>query len=190
MPGYSIALFLHLLSLMLAVVGASLATYAALRLRAATTLEEAIPWLALTGKMVRVFPIATAGLLATGAYMTQSLSGWSEPWVLAALVGLGVISLLGAGVERSRGGVLKRELQASGLSDRARHLVRDPVAWSARLTTLTLTVAIMFVMTDKPAAAACAAALVVAVIAGVLAAMPFWNAPTVAGPVAEGTMRR
>jgi len=85
---------------------------------------------------------------------------------------------------------LKRELQGSGLSDRARLLTRDPVAWSARLTTLTLTVAIMFVMTDKPAAAGCAAALVVAVIAGVLAAMPFWNASTVAGPVAEGTMRR
>ncbi len=186
MSGYPIALFAHLLSLLLAVVGASLASYAALRLRAAATVDEATQWLVLSVKVVRVFPVASAGLLASGAYMSQSIAGWSEPWVVASLIGLGVIIVLGAGIEGSRVRALRRELRGTGMSGRARRLLRDPVAWSARLATLTLVVAVVFIMTDKPAAATCAAALLAAAILGVLAAVPFWSAPAAARPVATG----
>lgn len=48
----------------------------------------------------------------------------------------------------------------------------------------------MFVMTDKPSAATCAAALLAAVLLGVFAAVPFWNVPAVAETAAEGTIPR
>ncbi len=152
MPGYHIALFVHFLSLALAIVGASLATYAALRLRAAANLDQARQWLHLIGRVVRVFPIASIGLLATGAYMVRGATEWSTPWVLAPVIALAVIVVLGAGVEGSRSRALKRELQTSGWSDRAQRLVRDPFAWSAKMMTLTLLVAAMFIMTEKPSA--------------------------------------
>ena len=178
MSGYTIALFTHLVSLLLAVAGASLASFVALRLRAATSADEATHWLVLNAKVVRVFPVASLGLLASGAYMTESLWGWSEPWVIASLTGLGTLVVLGAGIEASRARALKWELQAAGLSGRARRLLRDPVAWSARLATLTLLVAVVFIMTDKPRAGACAIILASALIAGVVAAVPFWLSPS------------
>ena len=79
MSAYPLVLFLHLLCLVLAVVGASLAAFAALRLRAATTAGEAAEWLALTRRVARLFPVSTIGLLATGRYMATGISGWSHP---------------------------------------------------------------------------------------------------------------
>ena len=177
MPGYEIALFLHLLSLLAAVAASALAAFAALRLRVAATADDARQWAAFIGRVARVFPITTVGLLVTGGYMAQGLSGWSNPWIVASLLGLVLITALGAGVEGSRGRLLKRELETAGWSDRARQLARDPVSWSAKGMTLTLVVAIVFIMTDKPTAVGCAVALAIALVAGVLVAMPLWSAP-------------
>jgi len=172
--GYSIALFVHLLSLLLACVAATLTTFAALRLRAAGSVGEAMPWIALTGRLVVVFPMASLGLLASGVYMTLERWTWSVPWIDAALAGLGLIMVLGAGVEGSRGRALRSKLESSGMTPAARRLLRDPVAWSAKMTTLTLSAAVVFLMTVKPAATGCASALLVAVLLGVVGAVPMW----------------
>ncbi len=185
MTGYSVALFLHLLSMLLAVVCTSLTGYAALRARAAGSAEEARQWLGLNGRVVPLFPGAGVGLLATGSYMANSIAGWSEPWLLASLIGLGCIVVLGAGVEGNRSRALRRELHRNGLSDRARALTRDPVAWSAKFMAPALMLAVMFIMTTKPAAATSAIALAVAAIAGMIAARPFWRAPQTAGAASE-----
>jgi hypothetical protein len=173
--GYSIALFVHLISLLLACVAASLSTFAALRLRGVRSVAEATPWLTLVGRVVPAFPVAVAGLLGSGIYMTHERWGWSIPWIDAALVGLGLIVVLGNGVEARHGRVLRNALASSGMSPRARRLLRDPLAWSAKMTTLTVSLAVVFVMTVKPAAVECVAALSIAVVAGLLGAVPMWR---------------
>lgn len=175
MHPYTLALFFHLLSLLLAVAAMALALYGALWLREASHAAEAFGWLRLVERVVPLFPVAVVGLLGTGAYMTHARWGWSLPWIEAALAGLGLIVLCGSGVEGSRMRALRRELAAGVLSPRAERLLRDPVAWSARLTTFTLTVAVVFVMTMKPEAVGSGAALALAVAAGPLAALPFWK---------------
>ena len=172
---YSIALFLHFVSLLAAGAGATLAGYAALQLRGATSAAEVARWGMMIGKVVRVFPAATLGLVGTGAYMTQKAWSWSTPWVVAGLVGLTMIVLLGAGVEASRGRALEDEVRARGLSERARRLLRDPLAWTSKAVTWTLMLAVMFVMSTKPPAWGCAVALLVAVLAGAIAAVPIWT---------------
>lgn len=169
---YSIALFLHLVSLLAAGAGAALAGYAALQLRAATSPVEVARWGMMIGKVVRVFPPATLGLVGTGAYMTQAAWSWSTPWIVAGLVGLAMIVLLGSGLEASRGRALEHEVRAHGLSERARHLLRDPLAWTAKALTFTLMLAVMFVMSTKPSAWGCAISLLVALLAGAIAAAP------------------
>jgi hypothetical protein len=131
----------------------------------------------LIGKVVPVFPAASIGLLGSGAYMTQSAWSWSTPWIVGGLVGLAMIVVLGSGLEASRGRALKREMGAHGLSDRARRLLRDPIAWTAKVMTWTLMLAVMFIMTTKPSAGGCAAAITVASLAGALAAVPLWRSP-------------
>ena len=177
MSGYPVALSIHLLSLMLATCAASLAWFAACRLRTVKDAGEALQWLGFIRKVVRAFPVATLGLLASGGYMTEARWAWSVPWVIAALVGLAAIMVLGAGVEGRRNAALARELVTNGLTDRARDLLRDPIAWTAKLTTETLLVAIVLMMILKPSAEASAAWLVAALAAGALIAVPFWRVP-------------
>ena len=177
MTGYSFALFFHLVFVLVATAAAALTTFAALRLRRVTSAAEAAPWLALNGTVVPAFPVAVLGLLATGIYMTHARWTWSTPWIDAALFGLGLIVVLGSGIERSRGNALRRALASSEMSMRAQRLLRDPVSWTAKMTTLTLVVAIVFVMTVKPMAGKCVAAFVLAAVAGVLGAVPIWYAP-------------
>ena len=187
MNTYAIALFFHLLSLLLATAAASMALFAALRLRSADSAPGAEYWHGLIGRIVRAFPIAVVGLLSSGIYMIHSRWNWKVPWIDAALIGLGLIVVLGTGVEGSRARALKRSLAMEGMSVRTRRLLRDPVAWTAKMMTLTLIVAVVFVMTVKPAAADCAAAIVVALLAGAVAAIPFWRA---AEPRASESMSR
>lgn len=177
MSGYAVVLFLHLLSLLFATAAAALAGFAALRLRNSASAAEAGQWGRLIHRVVPVFPLASIGMLASGGYLTQQRWAWSTPWVVAGLVGLGLIAFLGSGIEARRGRALQRELQAAGMSPRARRLMRDPAAWSAKVTTWTVMLAVVFVMTTKPAAVGAAAAILLAVVCGPLLAVPFWRQP-------------
>lgn len=172
---YYIALSLHFASLLLACVAATLALHGALGLRRALDAVEAGRWLQFVGRVVRLFPVAILGLLATGAYMTHARWSWSLPWIQASATGLGLVVVLGSGIEAARARALGRELEAHGLSARARRFLRDPVSWSARMMTLTVTLAVVFVMTTKPGAAGAAGALAAALVTGLVAAVPFWR---------------
>jgi hypothetical protein len=177
LSGYSFTLFLHFVFLLAAVAAAALSGFAALSLRRAETATEAIRWGASVRRVVPVFPIASLGLIGTGAYMTSKVWSWSTPWIIASLGGLIAIILLGAGVEGSRGRAALAELHAAGLSERAKRLLRDPLAWSARVTIWTLLIGVIFVMTTKPSGIICVAALSTAIVCGVLGALPFWVGP-------------
>jgi hypothetical protein len=175
MNAYALALFFHLLFLLVAAAAASLSTFASLRLRAARDVEDVRRWQRLIDKVVPAFPTATLGLFATGAYMTERLHDWSMPWVWASVAGLAAIVVLGSGIEARRGRALARSIERTGMSHESRRLLCDPVAWTAKLMTLTLALAVMFIMTAKPPAADAAAALVIASLAGALCAVPIWR---------------
>lgn len=188
MNAYQFTLFLHFIFLTAAVVGAALAGYAALHRRSSETAADALWWGAFVRRVVRIFPLASVGLIVTGGYMTHRAWSWSTPWISAGLAGLIVIMLLGAGVEGARDRTASAELRAAGLSQRARRLLRDPIAWSARVTTWTLVVAVIFVMTVKPSATICIASFAVALVCGVVGAVPFW-ATAPGGAVASAASR-
>jgi len=173
--GYSIALYFHLLFLLLAIATASLVTFASLQLRVAESPPDIGRWGSLIHHVVPAFPVAAIGLFGTGAYMTQHLWSWSTPWIDAAIAGLALIVVLGDGIDASRGRALKKEVMANGLSERARRLRRDPLGWSAKISTITLTLAVVFVMTTKPGAGGSSAALIGAVLVGCAIAVPLWR---------------
>jgi len=180
MDPYSIVLSIHLVALLLAAMAASVAFYAALQLRRVSTPADAARWGRLVGSVVPVFPATTLTLFGSGAYMTQAQWTWHTPWIDAGLAGLGLIVVCGSGIEQTRGRELKRELLTAGMSPRALRLLRDPYAWSAKMTTLTLIVGIVFVMTTKPGSVASGATITAAVGLGVAAAIPFWRPSTTA----------
>lgn len=177
MHAYQVVLFVHLLALLLAFGASVLAFFAGLQMRGATAAPDVARWGRVVKAVVPCFPIATLLLAGSGAYLTQTEWNWTTSWVDAGIAGLVLIVVCGSGIEGPRGRALEREVRAAGMSPRARALLRDPVAWSAKLTTLTLMVAIVFLMVTKPAALGSALALVVAVLLGPLVAVPFWRSP-------------
>jgi hypothetical protein len=172
LSGYTIALFIHFLSLLIATAAMAATFLAALWLRAAKDAGETARSLATIERIVPAFPVATLGLLASGAWMTESSWTWTTPWILGGLIGLALIVVLGAGIDGARNRALKRELGASGFSAKARAMLADPTAWAARLTMMTLLVAVVGIMAMKPSALGVALWLVVGVVAGVVAALP------------------
>jgi hypothetical protein len=185
---YPVVLFVHLLALLLASCASVLAFFAALQMRGAAAAPDVARWSGVIKAVLPCFPIATLLLAGSGAYMTQTEWTWTTPWIDAGIAGLVLIAVCGSGVEASRGRALEREVRATGLSPRARALLRDPVAWSAKLTTLTLMVAIVFLMVTKPAALASVLALVVALVLGPVVAVPFWRPPARGEQVAEPSL--
>lgn len=189
MHAYPVVLFVHLLALLLATGAAVLAFFAALQMRGATAPSHVARWGTVVKAVVPCFPVATVLLAGSGAYLTQAQWRWATPWIDAGIAGLVLLVVCGSGVEASRGRALEREVHAAGLSPRARALLRDPVAWSAKLTTLTLMVAVVFLMVTKPPAFGSGLALVVALVLGPLLAVPFWRSPAALGQPASEASR-
>lgn len=188
MPAYSVVLYVHLLALLLATGASTVALYAALQLRGAATPGDVARWARVVKAVVPAFPVATLLLLGSGAYLTQVGWGWTTPWIDAGIAGLALLVANGSGVENARGRALAREVRTAGMTERARALLRDPLAWSAKMTTFTLMLAIVFLMVVKPAALGSGLALVVALVLGPLGAVPFWRSPArqTASAPAEG----
>jgi hypothetical protein len=174
MSTYHSVLYLHLLSLILGVGAATVMGMCAFRLRAARTLEEAIPWGMLASKTEKVFPIVVLGLFGTGAYMTTDLWTWGTSWIYIAIAGLAVISLQGPLLAGRRAELLEHALHENGpgpLGERARKLARDPGILIATLANPAIVLGIVWNMTQKPGTAGAVSAVLIAYAVGALAAL-------------------
>jgi hypothetical protein len=172
---YSFVLFLHFCFLILAMAAFGVLMLASLQIRNAVEIPEIARWGGFIHTVVPLFPVAAIGLFGTGAYMTSDRWTWSTSWVVAAIVGLAMIVISGEVLDGGRGRALEHELKTNGLSERALRLRRDPIGWSAKMTTITLVVAVVYIMSNKPGAAGAIAALAVAVLVGVAVSVPFWR---------------
>lgn len=174
MDTYHVVLFVHLLSLFVGIGAGAVLAACLFRLKAATTLEEAVPFGALAGKTERAFPVAILGLFGTGAYMTSDVWTWSTGWIVVSICGLALISLQGPLVGGRTGKMLERALHANGpgpLGDEARRMTRHPGLWVTEFTNLCVVFGIVWNMTQKPGTPGAIAAIVVGYAVGAVAAM-------------------
>jgi hypothetical protein len=169
MHGYQIALFLHLVALF-AAFGASTVVHVAMgRIRSARSGGAALEWLGVAHSLSRVFPIALAALVGTGAWMLHSSWSWSAGFVDAGLTGVVLLFVSGAAIESTRAGALAAALAAAPhepFSAETAARTRDPLWWCASWSNSGIAVAVAFVMVVKPSPAASFAALAVGIAAG------------------------
>jgi hypothetical protein len=150
---YSVVLYLHLLALFVGIGAGAVILVCLLQLRAARTLEEAVPWGTMAGKVGKFFPIAILGLFGTGAYMTSSQWTWSTAWIDVAIASLVVLTVQGAGIGERTGHKLAAALRASGpgpLGPEARRMALHPGLWVVEFSNLCLVFGIVWNMTQKP----------------------------------------
>jgi hypothetical protein len=156
MDSYRFVLFLHLCALLGAIGTSSLVHFSELRLRTAETVSAARTWASLIARAARVFPVALAVLLGSGAYLVDRGWSWSSGWIVAGLVGVAVLFAVGGGVAGSRSRALARELSAAAdgpLGERTVRLTRRHPAAVASWMNTGLALGIVFIMTTKLALA-------------------------------------
>lgn len=174
MNTYHVVLYIHLLSLLVGFTAGMIEVVCLVRLRAAETLADAVPWGQLAGQIERAFPFAIVGLYGSGAYMTNHAWTWSTPWIVLPIIGLAVVSLQGPLVAGRRGHKVEEALMANGpgpLGPEARRLTRDRMLWGAALTNEGVVLGIVWVMTEKPGWGGGIAALVVGYAVGIALAV-------------------
>jgi len=169
MTTYSVVLFIHLLSLLIAAGAAAVVTLANVQMRRAETLGQVARWGMAAKNTAKAFPVAIVGLVGSGIYMVQTEWSWSDPWVIGALVGLGMIIVFGEGLEARRGRALGRALGeaiATGgdgpVDGEPARLLEDNLGKAIPAAPTLLMLGVVFIMVTKPGTAGTIIALAVA----------------------------
>jgi hypothetical protein len=171
---YQVILFLHLMFLFVGIGAAAVLLVCLMQLRAARTLEQAVPWGAVAGQVGKFFPIAIIGLFGTGAYMTQHFWTWSTRWIDIAIVALVVLAVQGAGIGERAGHKLKAALMANGpgpLGPEARRAALSPGLWVVEFSNLGIVFGVVWNMTQKPGFGESLAAVLIGYAAGAVSAL-------------------
>ena len=176
MDTYHVVLYIHLLALVLGTSAGGVVCVCMFKLRAAQTVEAAVPWGMLAGQTERVFPVAILALFGSGAYMTSDVWTWGTGWIDVAIAGLVVLAVQGGGVAAKRGHMVAEALRSNGpgaLGPAARKMTRDRLLWAASFCNEGVVLAIIWDMTVKPGTASAIASVVIGWAAGAAFAWAF-----------------
>jgi Predicted integral membrane protein (DUF2269) len=152
MNWYTFSVFVHMLGLVAIFGGFVLLQNSGRRLRAATTWQEARPWL----DLLRTFGGMVGGggvmMLASGSYMTRVQWDFQAPWIVAGAVSALIFMVAGPLVAGRRLGALRRAAATSEgeLGDRGRASITDPTLWSSIFAMNGLALAMVWLMVMKP----------------------------------------
>jgi hypothetical protein len=174
MDTYHVVLYVHLLALLVGVGAGAVIIVCLFQLRAARTLEQAVPWGRVAGKTGRAFPVAILGLFGTGAYMTSDLWTWSTGWIDVSIGGLVLLAIQGPGLGERMGKALERALHANGPGDLGPAALRQaahPLLWLGELSAMGVVFGIVWNMTEKPGTWSAVAAIVVGYAVGAALAL-------------------
>ena len=183
MNTYHYVLYVHLLSLFVGIGAGAVLLTCLLQLKAARTVEQAVPWGMVAGKVGKLFPVAILGLLGTGLYMTMESSlPWTmkTPWVDVAIVALVVLAVQGGGIAERTAHKLQAAMRANDpgpLGPDARRMALHPGLWVAELSNLGIVMGVVWNMTQKPGWGGSIAAVLVGYAVGAALALYFSRAP-------------
>jgi hypothetical protein len=178
---YEVVLSLHILSAVFGFGVAGVAHSTMFRLRSSTDMSQVRGHLALLDKVGPFFGIAALFLIVFGAYLIQIAPaeddiGWSDGWILVALISLVVVeavggAVIGRGVKAIIG---KLEGVADGpVTAQTRALLADKPVWLASHATTAVIASAVFVMVGKPSTAGAIVIVLIGAVVGIATAIPF-----------------
>jgi hypothetical protein len=177
---YHYVLYVHLLSLFVGIGAGAVLFTCLLQLRAARTLEAAVPWGMVSGKVAKLFPVAILGLFLTGAYMTHKIWTWSTPWIDLGIAALVLLGVQGGGIAEHTAKKLQAAMKANGpgpLGAEARRMTLHPGLWVVELSNLGVVFGVVWNMTEKPGWGGSIAAVLVGYAVGAGLAVLLSRAP-------------
>ena len=154
MDSYRIALFLHVITLVVAASSGAVTKLAVGRRIRARSIGEALEWHSVLVSASRAFPLCLASFTVTGAYMVSRAGAhaWTNGFVISGLVG--VTFLLGSGTYLGiKAKALTQVLEnlAKGGADRpAPRLVPPPLVAKLPVLNTGVALGVIFDMVTKP----------------------------------------
>jgi hypothetical protein len=173
---YHIALFIHVVTLMVAAGATAMTKFAATRRERARTVGETLEWHDILSSTAKLFPICLLAFVVTGFYMlSQSHAAiWSSGFVVGGLVG--VVLLLASGVFlATKGRALRQvlaEMAKNAADTPAPNLTPPPLVATLPFVNTGIVLGVVFDMVTKPASLVVAlSALAIGILVGAALAM-------------------
>ena len=155
MDRFHIALFVHLLAVLVAAGATATTKLAAGRLARAKTVGDALDWHRVLSSASKLFPLCTAALVITGAYMLSfsNASAWRSGFVVAGLTGVVLLLAIGGYLGAKGKAVEQRlgELAAQNAHQPAPRFVPPPVVAALPTINTGIALSVAFDMVTKPA---------------------------------------
>jgi hypothetical protein len=180
---YHYVLYVHFLALFIGIGAGAVLLTCLFQLRAARTLEQAVPWGVVSGTVAKLFPVAILGLFGTGAYMTSETTfpwTWSTRWIDVGIGALVVLGIQGGGVAERTAKKLEAALHANGpgpLGPECRRLILHPGFWVMEFSNFGIVFGVVWNMTQKPGLGESLAAVLVGYGVGAALALLLSRAP-------------
>jgi hypothetical protein len=165
MDTYRIALFLHVITLVVAASATAITKLAVSRRIRARSVTEALDWHSVLVSASRAFPLCLASFTITGAYMVSraGAQAWTTGFVISGLVG--VVFLLGSGTYLGiKGKALKQVLEnlaKEGAERPLPKLIPPPLVRMLPVVNSGVALGVVFDMVTKPASVSLAIAILV-----------------------------
>lgn len=134
MSGYTVAVFFHVVGVIVLFGGIMIQQRVAARLRSATTLQEVRLWMGFLRSAAGMLPAAVVILLASGLYMMVQSWSLRTPFVAVGLVTLLLMAGVGAGFVGRRLAAIGRAAGAetsAALTPDIAGLIHAPATWIA-----------------------------------------------------------
>jgi hypothetical protein len=166
MDRYHIALFLHLLTLIIAASTTAVTKLAVTRRIRARTVGEVLEWHTVLMSASKTFPICLAAFVLTGAYMLSvaHVHIWATGFVVAGFVGVALLLVSGTylGIKGKALTAVLENMAKAGPDQPAPKLVPPPLVASLPVINTGVALAVAFDMTVKPASVAGALLIIAA----------------------------
>ena len=180
METWRLALFLHVALAVAAMMLIAVLHVALIQLRRATASSEMRTWVPVLRRVQPLVPIAALAVFGTGAWLIELSDGhisWGEGWMVVSIAGLASAELVGAVLLAPRSRALIGSILAAPdgvINEGLRQRTVDPTLWfGAHFATATY-FGIVYLMTAQPSGPlASVVAVAVAVVIGLLIAVPF-----------------
>jgi hypothetical protein len=184
MTSYSIILFLHIAASLVLVAAFSLEAVVLSRLRRIADWTAARLWTEPLAAVPPMGVVSMVGLLLTGGYLTDRSAAWSEAWPKVAVAMLVAIGALG-GISGARLRAIRRLSLAGGaaLPELCKRVL-DPVVRTVLRIRVSLLAGAILLMTARPPLRECLSMAGLALLLGLIAALPVWRAAA-ANPTAR-----
>jgi hypothetical protein len=149
--GRSIALFVHLLGVVMLFVAMGIVQRAGLRVRGSSTVEELRLWLSLAQTTRGMFPAALLFILASGLYVTGTLWSFDRPWIVVAMVTIVVIGIFGGAVVGRGFAAIGGAATSTGpVAPELARIVARPAPWVAATALNGMAIGLLWLMVNKP----------------------------------------